>query len=425
MRIFFKQKQTIAALQPRTTGVVRLCKSALAAAALALVHGGVALAQQSVRVGIIADQSSVYSASTGKGSVIGAQMAIEDFGGQVLGRKIELLTFDHQSKADPAAAKAREWYDNGVDAIHDVGGSAAGLAVLNIAKEKDKILVLSGPASDRFTGAQCAPTVAHWAYNSWALANVVGRAAAEKLGKNWFFITADYSGGHDVANAAGEALRSVGGKVVGEARHPINAPDLSSAVVQAQASGADVIGLANFINDSINTIKTARAFGIASGGKQKIVGLLTYLTDVHALGLKYAQGMLLSEAFYWDMNEETRAFAKRFYEKAGFMPNMSQMGVYSSVTHWLKAVDAVKSTDAQAVMAKMREMPVRDAFTQSGTLRADGMMVHDMYLFQVKTPAESQYPWDYYHLISTVPAQQAFLPLEQSPCPLVRQGDKG
>jgi len=399
----------------------RAGKTALATAVLALAHAGAVLAQEAVRIGIIVDQSSVYSASTGKGSVVAAQMAIEEQGGTVLGRKIELLTFDHQSKADPAAAKAREWYDNGVDAIHDVGGSAAGLAVLNIAKEKGKILVMSGPASDRITGEMCAPTVAHWAYNSRALANTVGRAAAEKMGKNWFFITVDYSGGHDTAKAAGEALAAVGGKVLGEVRHPINATDLSSAIVQAQASGADVIGMANFINDLINTVKTARAFGITPQGKQKLAAMLMYITDVHALGLKSAQGMLLSEAFYWDMNPETRKFAKAFFDKTGFMPNMSQMGVYSSVRHWLKAVEAVKSTDALPVMAKMRELPVQDVFVANGTLRADGMMVHDMHLFEVKAPEESRYPWDYYRLVSTVPADRAFLPLAQSPCALVKK----
>ncbi|MEF9966345.1 MAG: ABC transporter substrate-binding protein [Comamonas sp.] len=374
-----------------------------------------------VRIGLIVDQSGVYSAITGKGSIAAAQMALDEAGGQVLGRKVELLTFDHQSKADSAAAKAREWYDNGVDAIQDVGGSAAALAVLNIAKEKGKVLVMSGPASDRITGDMCAPTVAHWAYNSYALANTVGKAAAEKIGKQWYFLTADYSGGYDIVKATTQAISTVGGKVIGETRHPLNSSDFSSAVVQAQASKADVIGLANFGNDLVNSIKAAREFGITPESKQKLASLLMYINDVHSVGLKTAQGMLLSEAFYWDMNDETRAFSKKYFAKVNAMPNMSQMGAYSSVKHYLKAVEAAGSTDAKAVMAKMREMPINDVFTKNGRLREDGMMVHDMYLFQVKSPQESKAPWDYYKVISTVPADKAFVPLSESACPLVKK----
>nr|WP_259165355.1 ABC transporter substrate-binding protein [Comamonas sp. BIGb0152] len=374
-----------------------------------------------VRIGLIVDQSGVYSAITGKGSIAAAQMALDEAGGQVLGRKVELLTFDHQSKADSAAAKAREWYDNGVDAIQDVGGSAAALAVLNIAKEKGKVLVMSGPASDRITGDMCGPTVAHWAYNSYALANTVGKAAAEKIGKQWYFLTADYSGGYDIVKATTQAISTVGGKVIGETRHPLNGSDFSSAVVQAQASKADVIGLANFGNDLVNSIKAAREFGITPESKQKLASLLMYINDVHSVGLRTAQGMLLSEAFYWDMNDETRAFSKKYFAKVNAMPNMSQMGAYSSVKHYLKAVEAAGSTDAKAVMAKMREMPINDVFTKNGRLREDGMMVHDMYLFQVKSPQESKAPWDYYKVISTVPADKAFLPLSESACPLVKK----
>ncbi|MEY2253446.1 ABC transporter substrate-binding protein [Comamonas sediminis] len=374
-----------------------------------------------VRIGLIVDQSGVYSAITGKGSITAAQMALDEAGGQVLGRKVELLTFDHQSKADSAAAKAREWYDNGVDAIQDVGGSAAALAVLNIAKEKGKVLVMSGPASDRITGDMCGPTVAHWAYNSYSLANAVGKAAAEKFGKQWYFLTADYSGGYDIVKATTQAISTVGGKVIGETRHPLNGSDFSSAVVQAQASKADVIGLANFGNDLVNSIKAAREFGITPESRQKLASLLMYINDVHSVGLRTAQGMLLSEAFYWDMNDETRAFSKKYFAKVNAMPNMSQMGAYSSVKHYLKAVEAAGSTDAKAVMAKMREMPINDVFTRNGRLREDGMMVHDMYLFQVKSPQESKAPWDYYKVISTVPADKAFLPLSESACPLVKK----
>ena len=401
----------------------RFALSSLALAAGVALAAGPAAAQANppIRIGLIVDQSGVYSAITGKGSITAAQMAVDELGGQVLGRKVELLTFDHQSKADSAAAKAREWYDGGVDAIQDVGGSAAALAVLNIAKEKGKILVMSGPASDRITGDMCGPTVAHWAYNSYSLANTVGKAAAEKIGKNWFFLTADYSGGYDIAKATTQAIASVGGKVVGETRHPLNASDFSSAVVQAQSSKADVIGLANFGNDLVNSIKAAREFGINPESKQKLASLLMYINDVHSLGLKTAQGMLLSEAFYWDMNDETRAYAKKFFSRMNAMPNMSQMGVYSSVKHYLKAIEAAGTTDAGAVMAKMRELPVNDTFVKNGKLRTDGMMVHDMYLFQVKTPAESKYPWDYYKVMGSVPADKAFVPLGESTCPLVKR----
>ena len=393
----------------------------LAAALLCLSLGASAQSGPPVRIGLIVDQSGVYSAITGKGSITAAQMALDEAGGQVLGRKVELLTFDHQSKADSAAAKAREWYDNGVDAIQDVGGSAAALAVLNIAKEKGKVLVMSGPASDRITGDMCGPTVAHWAYNSYSLANAVGKAAAEKFGKQWYFLTADYSGGYDIVKATTQAIGTVGGKVIGETRHPLNGSDFSSAVVQAQASKADVIGLANFGNDLVNSIKAAREFGITPESKQKLASLLMYINDVHSVGLRTAQGMLLSEAFYWDMNDETRAFSRKYFAKVNAMPNMSQMGAYSSVKHYLKAVEAAGSTDAKAVMAKMREMPINDVFTKNGRLREDGMMVHDMYLFQVKSPQESKAPWDYYKVISTVPADKAFLPLSESACPLVKK----
>lgn len=372
---------------------------------------------QPIRIGLIVDQSGVYSAITGKGSITAAQMAIEEQGGKALGRNIELLTFDHQSKADSAATKAREWYDSGVDAIHDVGGSAAALAVINIAKEKNKILVMSGPASDRITGDLCAPTVAHWAYNSYSLANTVGKAAAERFGKKWFFISADYSGGQDIVKATTQAIATVGGVVIGDAKHPLNASDFSSAVVQAQSSGADVIGLANFGNDLVNSIKAAREFGIRPESKQKLASLLMYINDVHSVGLKTAQGMLLSEAFYWDLNDETRAFSRKYFEKVRAMPNMSQVGTYSSVKHYIKALEAAGTSDANAVMSKMRELPVQDVFTRNGKLREDGMMVHDMYLFQIKSPSESKYPWDHYKLVSTVSADKAFRPLSESACP--------
>ena len=375
-----------------------------------------------VRIGLILDMSGVYSDISGKGSATAAQLAIADFGGKVLDREVELVVADHQGRADIAASKAREWFDvKKVDAIHDVTGSSTALAVLNVAREKGKVLVLSGPASDRLTGDLCSPTSVHYAYDSYALANSVARTVAAQGGKHWYFITADYAGGHDIVGAARTALEKEGGNVVGEVRHPLGASDFSSAVVKAQSSGAGVIALASFGGDLVNVIKSAREFGIRPGGPQRLASLLMYINDVHAIGLQSAQGMVLSEAFYWDMNAETRAFSRRYFEKVRAMPNMSQAAVYSSVLHYLKAIKAAGTTDAPAVMRKMRELPVVDFYTKNGRIREDGLMVHDMYLFQVKSPGESRYPWDYYKLLATIPGDKAFKPLAAAGCPLVRR----
>ncbi len=374
-----------------------------------------------VRIGLILDMSGVYADISGKGSVTAAQLAIADFGGKVLDRDVELVVADHQGRADIAASKAREWFDvKKVDAIHDVTGSSTALAVLNVAKEKGKVLVLSGPASDRLTGDLCSATSVHYAYDSYALANSVARTVATQGGKRWYFITADYAGGHDIVDAARTALEKEGGNVVGEVRHPRGASDFSSAVVKAQGSGAAVIGLASFGGDLVNVIKSAREFGIRPGGPQRLASLLMYINDVHAIGLQAAQGMVLSEAFYWDMNAETRAFSRRYFEKVRAMPNMSQAAVYSSVLHYLKSIKAAGTTDATKVMQKMRELPVSDLYARNGRIREDGLMVHDMYLFQVKSPAESRYPWDYYKLLATIPGDKAFRSIADAGCPLVR-----
>ncbi len=375
-----------------------------------------------VRIGLILDMSGVYADISGKGSVTAAELAIADFGGKVLDRDVELVVADHQGRADIAASKAREWFDvKKVDAIHDVTGSSTALAVLNVAKEKGKVLVLSGPASDRLTGDLCSPTSVHYAYDSYALANSVARTVATQGGKRWYFITADYAGGHDIVGAARTALEKEGGNVIGEVRHPLGASDFSSAVVKAQGSGAAVIGLASFGGDLVNVIKSAREFGIRPGGPQRLASLLMYINDVHAIGLQAAQGMVLSEAFYWDMNAETRAFSRRYFEKVHAMPNMSQAAVYSSVRHYLESIKAAGTTDAAKVMQKMRELPVNDFYAKNGRIREDGLMVHDMYLFQVKSPAESRYPWDYYKLLATIPGDKAFKPLAEAGCPLVRR----
>lgn len=415
-----RQWQSLARARRLAAKWVAACARIAAWSALVLAAQP-ARAAETVKIGLILDMSGVYADISGKGSATAAQLAIADFGGKVLGRNVELMVADHQGRADIAASKAREWFDvRKVDAIHDVTGSSTALAVLNVAREKGKVLVLSGPASDRLTGDLCSATSVHYAYDSYALANSVARTVARNGGKRWYFITADYAGGHDIVNAARAALAQEGGSVAGEVRHPLGASDFSSAVVRAQGSDAGVIGLASFGGDLVNVIKSAREFGVRAGGRQQLASLLMYINDVHAIGLQTAQGMVLSEAFYWDMNAETRAFSRRYFDKVRAMPNMSQAAVYSSVQHYLKAVKAAGSTDAAAVMRKMRELPVVDFYTKNGRIRDDGLMVHDMYLFEVKRPSESKYPWDYYKLIATIPGDKAFKPLAQSGCPLVR-----
>ncbi|WP_313084278.1 ABC transporter substrate-binding protein [Pulveribacter sp.] len=405
---------------------LRQCARAAAlGAALALGAAG-ATAQISddvVRLGILSDLSGPFADITGPGSVAAIQMAIDDFGGQVLGKKIELVTADHQNKADIASSKAREWFDTGkVDAIMDVAVSAPALAVLEVAKQKDKVIVFNGPGIDRLTGDLCMPSTVHYVYDTYALANVTASAITERGGKDWFFITADYAFGHSLQEQAAAVVTAHGGKVLGAARHPIGATDFASFLLSAQSSKAQVIGMANAGGDTVNTIKAAREFGLTTGkNKQTLAGLLMYINDVHAIGLRTAAGLMLTEAFYWDMNDETRAWSKRYFEKMKKMPNMSQAGAYSSTMHYLKAVQAAKTDDTAKVMAQMKATPINDFFAKNGRIREDGRMVHDMYLFQVKSQAESKYPWDYYKLVATVPGDKAFLPLAQSKCPMVKK----
>jgi branched-chain amino acid transport system substrate-binding protein len=375
-----------------------------------------------VKIGLILDMSSLYADITGEGSVTAARMAIEDFGGKVLGKPIELVYADHQNKADIAASKAREWFDQDkVDAILDVAASATALAVVEVAKQKNRIAVFSGPGSVRITNEACSPVTVHYTYDTYALANGTGRAVVKGGGDTWFFITADYAFGQALEKDTSDVVKELGGRVIGSARAPLNASDFSSFMVQAQNSGAKVIGLANAGGDFINSMKAASDFGITQSGKQSLAGLLVYINDVHALGLKTTQGLLLTEAFYWDMNDETRAWSRRFFERMKKMPNMSQAGVYSSTLHYLKAVKAAGTDETSAVMKKMKEMPINDFFAKNGHIREDGRMVHDMYLFEVKNPAESKTPWDYYKLRATIPAEQAFQPLAKSTCPLVKK----
>ena len=373
-----------------------------------------------VRIGVMNDLSGPYAYVGGPYSVYAAQMAIDDFGGKVLGKPIELLSIDHQNKPYIASNKAREWFDKDkVDILGEVAASATSLAAIKIAKEKNKIVLLSGPAATRITNEDCTPITAHWTYDTYALAAGTGRAVVKDGGDSWFFITVDYTFGHSLEKDTADVVKASGGKVLGSVRHPFPSTDFSSFLLQAQASGAKVIGLANGGTDTINAIKQAGEFGITP--KQRIAGLLISISEVHTLGLKAAQGIYITEGFYWDLNSETRAWSKRFFEKMKRMPNMIQAGIYSSITHYLKAVKAAGTDATGAVMAKMKAMPVNDMFAKNGKLREDGRMVHDMYLTQVKKPEESKYPWDYYHIRQTIPGDQAFIPLSKSTCPLVKK----
>ncbi|ESJ11894.1 ABC transporter permease [Cupriavidus sp. HPC(L)] len=395
---------------------------ALGGPAYAQAQPKAALSDDLVKVGLILDMSGLYADVTGRGSATAAQMAIDDFGGKVLGRKIELVVADHQNKADIAANKAREWFDTDrVDAILDVAASAPALAVLEVAKQKNRIVVFSGPGTERLTNDLCTPISVHYAYDTYALANTTARAMVQRGGKSWYFLTADYAFGHTLQDSATTVVNETGGKVLGAARHPIGASDFASYLLQAQASKAQVVGLANAGGDSVNAIKAAHEFGLTRDNKQKLAGLLLYINDIHAIGLKTAAGLVLTEAFYWDMNDATRKWSRRYFDKLKKMPNMSQAGVYSSVMHYLKAVQAAGTDETAAVMKQMKAMPIQDFFTSNGRIREDGRMVHDMYLFEVKTQAESKYPWDYYKVLATVPGDQAFIPPSKSKCPLLKR----
>ena len=392
------------------------------AAAVLLLAPGLAQAQVSdgvVKLGVLTDMSSLYSDATGKGSLVAAQMAVADFGGKVLGKPIEVISADHQNKPDIGANIARRWYDEEkVDAVVDVPTSSIALAIQQISKDKDRVFLMSGPGSSDLTGPACSPTGVQWTYDTYALSHVAGKAMVERGEDTWFFITADYAFGHALERDAAEVVKASGGKVLGSVKVPLNTADFSSFLLQAQASGAKVVGLANAGGDTQTAIKQAAEFGLQKGG-QKLLALLIQITDVHSLGLQTAQGMILTEGFYWDANDEARAFSKRFLDQTHFMPTMIQAGVYSEVTHYLKAIEAAKTDEAKAVVAKMRELPIKDFFAHNARLREDGRMVHDMYLMQVKTPAESKGEWDVYKTLATIPGDQAYRPIDQGGCPLI------
>lgn len=378
-----------------------------------------AISDDVVRIGLIEDMSGVYADITGMGVVTAARMAVEEFGGTVLGKPIDIVFADHQNKPDIGASIARKWFDEeNVDAILDVATSSPALAVIEIAKEKEKILTLSSPGSMRITNDACGPYVVHWAYDTHAIAHSTGRALVEQGFDSWYFITADYAFGHSLEADTSDVVTGAGGEVLGSTRLPVGTTDFASALVTAQGSQAKVVALANAGTDTINSIKQAAQFGLTQGG-QKLATLAGFINDVHGLGLAEAQGLTITEASYWDLNDETRAWSQRFFETMNAMPNMLQTGTYSSVLHYLRAVEAAGTDETEAVMAKMREMPVNDVFYKNGTIREDGRMLHDMYLFEVKKPDESGGPWDYYKLLATVPADQAFQPIEKSTCPLV------
>ncbi|RUM96016.1 ABC transporter substrate-binding protein [Pseudaminobacter arsenicus] len=393
------------------------------ATALAVLMSGGALAQDkiSVKLGVLNDRSGTYADLSGEGSVIAAKMAVEDFRAADKGINVEVISADHQNKPDIGASITRQWYDqDGVDVILDVPTSSVALAVSDITKEKNKIFMNSGAGTSDLTGKACSPNTVHWTYDTWALANGTGSAMVKAGGDTWFFLTADYAFGHALERDTSAVVEKAGGNVLGNVRHPFPGQDFSSFLLQAQSSGAKVIGLANAGADTTNAIKQAAEFGIVQAG-QKLAGLLTFVTDVKALGLATAQGLVLTEAFYWDQNDGTREFSKRFAERHhGAMPTMVQAGVYASVLHYLKAVDAIKGKDPAAVMAKMKETPSDDPLFGKGQIRADGRHVHDMYLFEVKKPEESKGDWDLYKTVATIPAAEAFRPLADGGCSLVK-----
>ncbi|AHN74439.1 ABC transporter permease [Pandoraea pnomenusa] len=375
-----------------------------------------------VKIGVLTDMSSIFSDIGGKGSVIAAQMAVDDFGGKVNGVPVKVISADHQNKTDVAATIARDWFDNQqVDVVEDLLPSSVALAVSNVARAKKRIAIVTGAGTTRLVNEECSPYTVQYSYDTYSFASNTVKAMTRSGDNSWYFLTVDYALGASLEKDAMDALQHVNGKVVGRAKHPLNSSDLSSYLLQAQASRAKVIALANAGADTVNAIKTAREFGITGPGKQKIAGLHMFISDIHSLGLEAAQGMTLTTAFYWDRDDASRTWAQRFYAKTGKMPTLVHAGTYSSVMHYLQAVQRTGTDDADTVMASMKATPVNDFFAKGGQIRPDGLMVHDMYLVQVKSPKASKKPWDYYNVVQTIPAAEAFRPLAQSQCALVKK----
>jgi branched-chain amino acid transport system substrate-binding protein len=426
LRAAMKPRRTVLrnkAQKAREQNSMKSLAAAVAAGLAFAVSGGAANAQISddvVKVGVLTDMSSLYADATGKGSVAAVQMAVADYGGKVKGKPVEVIVADHQNKPDVGVNIARNWYDNEkVDAIFDVPTSSVALPISALTREKNRININSGGGSSDITGVACSPNTVHWTYDTYSLSNVAGKAMVKRGEDTWFFVTADYAFGMALERDAANVVKESGGKVLGDVRHPLNSSDFSSFLLQAQASKAKVIALANAGGDTTNALKQAAEFGITQAG-QKMIALLQEITDTHALGIKATQGLIVTDAFYWDMNDETRAFSKRFNEKVGHMPTMIQAGLYSATMHYLKAIDAIGTDEAPKVMAQMRATPINDFFAKNGKIRIDGRMVHDMYLFEVKKPEESKGEWDLYKLLATVPGDEAFRPLDKGGCPLVK-----
>ena len=401
--------------------------SAMVSMALLAMSAGAAFAQSKisddvVKIGVLTDLSGLYADISGKGSIEAVKMAVEDFGGKVLGKPIEVISADHQNKPDIASTKAREWIDTEkVDMIQDLVTSSTAIAAVKVAAEKKRIAIVNGAASSRLSNEDCTPYSIHYTYDTVALANGTGKAVVKQGGDSWFFLTADYAFGKSLEKDVTEVVKANGGKVLGSVAHPLNSSDFSAYMLQAQTSGAKIIGLANAGGDTINSIKAANEFGVLKSGKQKLAGLLVFISDVHALGLAATQHLYATEGFYWDLNDETRKWSERFFKRTGKMPTMVQAGDYSSTMHYLKAVQAAGTDNADEVMKKMRSTPVNDFFAKNGIIREDGRMVHDMYLVEVKTPAESKKPWDYYHVRATIPGNEAYRSLANSTCPLIKK----
>ncbi|MGE3993058.1 ABC transporter substrate-binding protein [Pseudorhodoplanes sp.] len=403
----------------RILSYVAICAIASSAAATANAQSD-KVSDGFVKIGVLTDLSGVYSDFSGTGSVVATQMAIDDFGGKVLGMPIQIVSADHQNKADIGANIAREWYESGkVDAILDTTNSAVTLAVVGITKEKNKIVMIGGSSTTRVTTSDCSPNSVQYIYDANSLANVTGKALIQQGGKTWYFITVDFAFGHGLEKITSDVVKAANGQVLGAVRHPLNTGDFSSYLLQAQNSGAQVIALANAGTDTINAIKAANEFGIMRSGKQKVASLLVFISDVHSMGLRQAQNIVLTETFYWDLNDETRAWSKRFFEKTKKMPTMVQAGMYSAAMHYLKSIQAAGTDATEPVMNKMKSTPINDFFVKNGRIRPDGLHVHEMHLFQVKTPQESKAPWDYYKHLATIPPDQAFSPMDTAACPFL------
>ncbi len=400
-----------------------LLSGLLASTMILAATSGTMAQNKPLKLGAILDMSGLYADITGPGSELAAKMAAEDFGGEVLGRKIEIVAADHLNKADLSANIARDMLDNqGVEAIVDVAASATALAASEIARARNKIIIFNGPGSIRLSNEACGPYTVHYVFDTYAQANVTGLATVKNGLDTWFFLSADYAFGQDLEKDTTAVVTKAGGKVLGSVKHPLNTADFSSFLLQAQSSKAKVVGLANAGGDTITAIKQAAEFGLTKSGGQKLSPLLAFISDIDSVGLDTAQGLILAEGFYWDLNDETREFTKRFQARnKGRVPTSAQAGVYSSVLHYLKAVKAAGTTDSAAVMKLMKDTPINDMFAKNGKIREDGRMIHDFYLFEVKKPSESKGRWDYYKLSATVPADQAFQPLEASRCPLVKK----